>query len=115
MNEPDEFSELRNIPVKDKNYGMLPPGGSEAPSSDVDREERYQDMKWKDRYAQHVLCITYGWLGFLVLILLLNGILAAYGLSFLSDAVLITLISATSLSSILSLCCIILKYLFNKK
>ena len=113
MSEDDDFSIFENIVIDDSDCGMVPPEKTVCPE-EVDIEERYQNMMWKDKYAFHVLLITYIWLGFLIATILGTGILAACGLHFVSDTIIIALISATSLSAILGLCCIILNYLFHR-
>ena len=56
----------------------------------------------------------FGILPMIIATILGTGILAACGLHFVSDTIIIELISATSLSAILGLCCIILNYLFHR-
>lgn len=84
-------------------------------SGDIDWVERFQNVGLKDRFATHVIWITYGWMFMVICSVIATGICAIYGREFLSDAVLITLLSATSLSAVLGLFCIILRYLFNPR
>lgn len=82
---------------------------------DWDAMERSQNIGLKDCFATHVICITYAWMTMVIGSVIATGICAIHGRSFLSDAVLITLLSATSLSAVLGLFCIILRYLFNPR
>ena len=85
----------------------------ELPVYDWDALERSQNIGLKGRFATHVIVITYGWIFMVIACMVATGICAIFGREFLSDAVLITLLSATSLSAVLGLFCIILRYLFN--
>lgn len=65
--------------------------------SDIDLDDKNLDRELKERFARHVLWITYGWLGVLALLLIASGIVNIYQKNiFLSDTVLITLVSGTS-------------------
>ena len=94
-------------------YGI--PEGDELQVYDWDALERSQNIDLKGRFATHVIWITYGWMFMVICSVIATGICAIYGREFLSDAVLITLLSATSLSAVLGLFCIILRYLFNPR
>ena len=93
-----------------------PPVGDDLENRDLDREDHAQDIWLKRKFAKHVLIITYGWLIFLVLFFVASGIInACQGKPFASDAVLITLVSGTSLSVIIGMISIILRHLFTGK
>lgn len=77
--------------------------------------EYRQNIDLKGRFANHVVVITYGWMIMVAGCVFETGICAIFGIKFLSDTVLITLLSATSFSVVLGLFCIILRYLFNSK
>lgn len=87
----------------------------ELPVYDWDALERSQNIDLKGRFANHVVVITYGWMIMVAGCVFETGICAIFGIKFLSDTVLITLLSATSFSVVLGLFCIILRYLFNSK
>ena len=105
---PDQESLHKNDPA--------PPAGDDLKNRDLDREDHAQDIRLKEKFAKHVLIITYGWLIFLVIFFATSGIInACQEKSFSSDAVLITLVSGTSLSVIIGMLSIILRHLFTGK
>ena len=123
MQHPDSFEELSHLfdelsPEQESLYknDPTPPVGDDLENRDLDREDHAQDIWLKRKFAKHVLIITYGWLIFLVLFFVASGVSNAWqGKPFASDAVLITLVSGTSLSVIIGMLSIILRHLFTGK
>ena len=123
MNNDDLFdseigTQLKNIERKDSDTSFSPPeegNHSAATPVDVDFENGKLDLLLKEKFAKHALWITYGWLALTMLLFFITGTFRSYGLNFLSDSVLIAIISGTSLSVITGLVTTILKYLFSKK
>ena len=121
--QQDSFAELSNLfdelsPEQESLYknDPRPPEGDDLENRDLDREDHAQDIWLKKKFAKHVLRITYRWLHFLVIFFAVSGIINAYqGKAFASDAVLITLVSGTSLSVIIGMISIILRHLFTGK
>ena len=108
---------LKNNESKDSDLSFSPPQEDNRTDSpvDVDFENGKLDLLLKERFAKHALWITYGWLSLTMLLFFITGVIRSYGQNFLSDSVLIALISGTSLSVITGLVTTILKYLFSKK
>lgn len=80
---------------------------------DLNKEKQAQEICLRNKFAFHVLFITYSWLVFLVLLFGFVGRANwIYGRPLISDAVLITLVSGTSLSVIIGMVSIILRHLF---
>ena len=120
---PDSFTELFNLldelsPEQEGLYknDPAPPASDDLKNRDLDKEDKAQDIDLKRKFANHVLWITYGWLGFLVVLFLFSGIANIFqGRPAVSDTVLITLVSGTSLSVIIGMLSIILRHLFTGK
>ncbi len=123
MQQPDSFAELSNLfdelsPEQESLYknDPRPPAGDDLKNRDLDKEDKAQDIGLKRKFANHVLGITYGWLGFLVVLFFFSGIAnICQGRPAVSDTVLITLVSGTSLSVIIGMLSIILRHLFTGK
>ena len=119
----DSFAELLglldNLSSEEKSQHQkdpIPPISYDSKNRDLEREDHAQDIWLKRKFANHVLRITYGWLCFLIIFFITAGIINAYqGKAFASDAILITLVSGTSLSVIIGMLSIILRHLFTKK
>lgn len=81
--------------------------------SDIAWAERLQNVGLKSVFSVHVIIITYIWIGMVCIAVLVTMIANMCGNNGLSDAVLITALSSTSLSVVLGLLYRILRYLFN--
>ena len=111
-------SELQNSDSGDHDNRFCPPQSETRPASsinDVEIENGKLDLQLKERFASHALRITYGWLGLTMFLFFITGTFRVYGSQFLSDSVLIALISGTSLSVITGMITTILRYLFRTK
>ena len=109
---------LKNVTSQDRSMDFSPPqeeDHSASTTNDVELENGKLDLLLKKKFAHHALWITYGWLGLTMLLLFATGGFRASGASFLSDSVLIALISGTSLSVITGLVTTILRYLLSKR
>ena len=121
MNTLDDLiSKIRDIPSDkqaDYNKDPKPPRGSNIfANRDLDKESQAQDITLKERIFFHVLVITYGWLFFLAVLFISTGIANIFqGHPCISDTVLVTLVSGTSLSVIIGMLSIILRHLFAGK
>ena len=82
---------------------------------DYDAEEKQQNLDFRKSFAGCVRNITVCWLIFIALMFLTSGIINSCGRMFLSDSVLIALITSTSLGVIIGMISIILRYLFPRK
>ena len=119
----DSFAELSNLfdellPEQESSYenDPRPPAGDELKNRDLDMEDKAQDIGLKREFATHVLRITYGWLKFLASLFITSIVCnICQGRPGISDSVLIALVSGTSLSVIIGMLSIILRYLFVSK
>ncbi|MBQ6599734.1 MAG: hypothetical protein IJH79_19465 [Lentisphaeria bacterium] len=111
-------SQLKDVEQSSSDISFSPPhedGRFVITSSDVELENGKLDLLLKEKFARYTLWITYGWLALTMLLFFVTGVFHSYGKKFLSDSVLIALISGTSLSVITGLVTTILKYLFSKR
>ena len=121
--QPDSFAELSNLfdelsPEQESLYKTdpRPPAGDDLKNRDLDSVDHAQDIFLKKVLVENVLIITYVWLGFLIIFFMSSGACNAFqGKPWVSDAVLITLVSGTSLSVIMGMLSIILRHLFAGK
>lgn len=120
MNNSDFDAEIvspLNSVEKDDNSSFAPPESDDLTSSisDVELKNSELDLELKKGFARHSLIITYVWLATTMLLFISTGILHACSLNFLSDSVLIALISGTSFSVVMGMVVTILRYLFSRK
>ena len=84
----------------------------------AEREENLagiqQDREERKKYAKHYYNLVRFWVWAVLVLLLLQGVLAACRLEFLSDAVLMTLLGTTT-ATIISIVLIVATYLFPKR
>lgn len=75
-----------------------------------------QDIELKRSIFFHVVCITYIWIFALIGLFIATGISnLSLNKQYLSDRVLMTLVGGASLSVIVGMLSVILKYLFSEK
>jgi hypothetical protein len=84
----------------------------------AEREENLagiqQDREERKKYAKHYYNLVRCWVWAILALVLLQGVLAACRLEFLSDAVLMTLLGTTT-ATIISIVLIVVTYLFPKR
>jgi len=90
--------EIDNI---EDQLSQIPEDQRNSEYQDIQVKDKKLDVELKEKFSKHALLITYSWLAFIALILSAKGILEALNIKFLSDTVLITLISGTSFSVII--------------
>ena len=106
------FGEMRREHV---DFSDSPEQDSSA-NRDLNKEDLAQDIILKRRLFTHVLWITYGWLSCLWILIFTSGMVNCFcGREFVSDTVLIALVSGTSLSVIIGMVSIILRHLFGHR
>lgn len=112
-----KFSFDTDIPElpQDDNEDFSPPQNESEKLSDLEKRNGETDLKLKKRFAKFVLRTTKNWLIFISLLIAATGICRAFRREAISDAVLIALISGTSLSAITGLVVTPLRYLFSRK
>lgn len=110
----DVCNSLKNLSEETKSgKDPAPPlqGVSPDRNNDLSNVDKAVNIWLKTIFASHVLIITYGWLFFLALMLIAVAVFnACNNRQLLSDSVLITLLSGTSLMGLIA---IILRSLFK--
>lgn len=101
---------------------------TEAPSSNIhdQRDQEYQyalnQQRLVQQYSEHgdrkkytkkIFCLVRYWLLFIVLLIVVSGTNTCHGWFHISDKVLMTIITSTSIA-VIGLFVIILRYLFSK-
>ena len=97
---------------KDSAKAEPKPATSSAEAIRDDKQDRTLDRKLRKSYGYAFLASAVGWLIFVIVTVIASGVCNLFGRQFLSDAVLIALLSSTSLMGLLA---IILRHLFSKK
>ena len=111
------LARLLDIRISDSDKKVL---ASLKPDSLTKREEREQlenddfaqNIRLRREFARKLFKLACWWVLGILGILIANGILSARGLSFLSDAVLLTLIGSTTVN-IIGLFTLVVRYLFR--
>lgn len=104
-----------------------PPAATESAPSAKDEKEALrigadeerlkgiqQDRTERKKYAGRIFVLVSSWLGAILGILLLQGLLGSHGCFDLSDSVLMTLLGGTT-GSVIAVVVLVVKYLFPKR